>query len=671
LEPVELVWRIVSWLFWVGLAWCLGSLFVGAALFALGRREHAQRLFAGSLAGLVLSLFGWGAVSGVIDAGEWYLYALSASLLGLGVMRFARGDLVGGSWLAVGSILVLGLGAFASSLSQGVSEISGALLVSVSASPSQGYAPLNVTLHTSISGESPPYTARIDWGDGEAVDIAIPGGNVSASHTYRAPGGYAVAVSITDSKGASATAYAPIGVQERPWWLSWPFNIMTEPIEAGLSTLSASLSAPFYMLYTSPPYPEELKRIYSSISDTALAGLGLFLTILIAWSIWSREEPGEAIAESLKDAAFVLLVAATAVPLYEATASILNTVSTQIVSNIKPAGFYAGTAALIGTGVVVGYFVPALANLSSAFVISLLIATAIAIIRYYMILAIVTAAPIIAVAWLHPGLRGAASAILSLLAGLMLSGPVAAVFIYIVFGLSQSLGIAGTAAFYLSAPIVVALAPQILTALSPGIMGVLASRAIRIAGVISPGQRSSQIQGSQGPWQSLGAQQIAIRRPAQAVPIHRALGQAVTTLRTRAEEKRSLKQQAEILYREAEEQRRISRQAEAIARTLEDREALRRAWAEEAEATIRSIDASMASQKAEAIKPGREALATLGEALKANVRQMAIHIRKSMKEHAKRELGISLGPGVSAYALKEEGRGSRPRLKIYRRALYT
>ena len=666
-----MVWRIVSWLFWVGLAWCLGSLFAGAALFALGRREHAQRLFAGSLAGLVLSLFGWGAVSGVVDAGEWYLYALSASLLGLGVIRFARGDLVGGSWLAVGSILVLGLGAFASSLSQGVSEISGALLVSVSASPSQGYAPLNVTLHISISGGSPPYTARIDWGDGEAVDIAIPGGNVSASHTYRAPGGYAVAVSITDSKGASATAYAPIGVQERPWWLSWPFNIMTEPIEAGLSTLSASLSAPFYMLYTSPPYPEELKRIYSSISDTALAGLGLFLTILIAWSIWSREEPGGAIAESLKDAAFVLLVAATAVPLYEATASILNTVSTQIVSNINPAGFYAGAAALIGTGVVVGYFVPALANLSSAFVISLLIATAIAIIRYYMILAIVTAAPIIAVAWLHPGLRGAASAILSLLAGLMLSGPVAAVFIYIVFGLSQSLGIAGTAAFYLSAPIVVALAPQILTALSPGIMGVLASRAIRIAGVISPGQRSSQIQGSQGPWQSLGAQQIAIRRPAQAVPIHRALGQAVTTLRTRAEEKRSLKQQAEILSREAEEQRRISRQAEAIARTLEDREALRRAWAEEAEATIRSIDASIASQKAEAIKPGREALATLGDALKANVRQMAIHIRKSMKEHAKRELGISLGPGVSANASKEEGRGSRPRLKIYRRALYT
>jgi hypothetical protein len=42
-----------------------------------------------------------------------------------------------------------------------------------------------------------------------------------------------------------------------------------------------------------------------------------------------------------------------------------------------------------------------------------------------------------------------------------------------------------------------------------------------------------------------------------------------------------------------------------------------------------------------------------------------------MKEHAKRELGISLGPRVSAYALKEEGRGSRPRLKIYRRTLYT
>lgn len=58
-------------------------------------------------------------------------------------------------------------------------------------------------------GVADTHTATVDWGDGSApTTSSVSGGAVSASHTYGAPGVYAVTLTVTDDDGGSDTATA-------------------------------------------------------------------------------------------------------------------------------------------------------------------------------------------------------------------------------------------------------------------------------------------------------------------------------------------------------------------------------------------------------------------------------------------------------------------------------
>jgi PKD repeat protein len=82
------------------------------------------------------------------------------------------------------------------------------LVVSVSASPSAGYAPLTTALSAQASGGYAPYFYSWNFGDGSNFS----GTGSSVAHTYGSAGTYDAVATVTDSAGQVATGSAWISV---------------------------------------------------------------------------------------------------------------------------------------------------------------------------------------------------------------------------------------------------------------------------------------------------------------------------------------------------------------------------------------------------------------------------------------------------------------------------
>lgn len=80
------------------------------------------------------------------------------------------------------------------------------LSVSMSASPSEGAAPLNVNFATVVSGGTAPYSYSLDPGDGTPPVT----GTGTPNHSYVGVGTFVATMTVTDSLGASGTATATI-----------------------------------------------------------------------------------------------------------------------------------------------------------------------------------------------------------------------------------------------------------------------------------------------------------------------------------------------------------------------------------------------------------------------------------------------------------------------------
>lgn len=81
------------------------------------------------------------------------------------------------------------------------------LKVTVSASPTSGKAPLAVRFAASVSGGTPPYTYKWDFGDG------LTSVEQSPSHTYFNPGEYVATCLVRDSVGAESAGRITIRVE--------------------------------------------------------------------------------------------------------------------------------------------------------------------------------------------------------------------------------------------------------------------------------------------------------------------------------------------------------------------------------------------------------------------------------------------------------------------------
>ena len=90
----------------------------------------------------------------------------------------------------------------------------GPLLASVTASPSHGSEPLDVTLNASARGGQPPYTLRVCDGLG-SCSLRQTGWTGSAEQfvvSYTSPGNYSVSATVTDSEGNQSTATTSVSV---------------------------------------------------------------------------------------------------------------------------------------------------------------------------------------------------------------------------------------------------------------------------------------------------------------------------------------------------------------------------------------------------------------------------------------------------------------------------
>ncbi|MEM1696933.1 MAG: hypothetical protein QXQ90_10120 [Desulfurococcaceae archaeon] len=122
-------------------------------------------------------------------------------------------------------------------------------------------------------------------------------------------------------------------------------------------------------------------------------------------------------------------------------------------------------------GVVIGYFVPFVANYAAFMAVTLFLASVAVYVRYVLITTLVAASPLLAVAYLHPGLRGMVKHLTTLLAGLMLAGPIAAVFLVVLSRVVPGQDVV----FGILYPLIVGALPSILGVFGAGAVGGLAS----------------------------------------------------------------------------------------------------------------------------------------------------------------------------------------------------
>lgn len=88
----------------------------------------------------------------------------------------------------------------------------GLISVSLSASPTTGYAPLTVQFDAAASGGFPPYTYKWDFEDTGVFEI----GGISETYTYEYEGEYLATVVVEDMEGNTAFDLVTVTVEEKP-----------------------------------------------------------------------------------------------------------------------------------------------------------------------------------------------------------------------------------------------------------------------------------------------------------------------------------------------------------------------------------------------------------------------------------------------------------------------
>ena len=504
------VWDLVSWGLWIGWAVAIGSFIYGVIRRAIGR-EGYERLLAGSLAGILVLAFGWGLVQAIYGGAVpgvpygWVFYAVSGALLVTSSIYLALGRAEGASHL-VAALLVVGLGFFAVSIASGVNTgPGGQLSVSVYPSDTMIESGKQLVLRVRVDGGSPPYSVTIDWGDGSPPSSGSIQSEGEWSKTYSIPrdnatASFPVRVTAVDSEGRTGWNTFSITVQNKEWCpLGWPFGFF-----CGFYKLVSSIlpALDVQKLVECPLFPMDegstVYRIYTMILGVSMSALGLFLAFNLVWRV-AGEEGLLSIADSIKDAVVVVALALLAPYVYNATAQALNTISYSLIGDIDVGWVLTWIFAQLGIAIAIGYFVPFIANYGVFLAITLFLASLTVYVRYILILTLIAASPLLAVSYLHPGLRSMARHAVSLLAGLMIAGPIAAVFMVI---LSKTIP-GQNIVFGILYPLIVGTLPTVLGTFGGGAVSAIAGAvktgvAGLIGGVAGKGAQASTTSTSTG-----------------------------------------------------------------------------------------------------------------------------------------------------------------------------
>jgi carbon starvation protein len=507
MEVLDLASRLLGFFLWLGWGLGIAVMISGGIAYALARPGLARILMVSGLASILIYAYFPGlydaiasgllsSTNDLLSASSTAIYLLGFSAIVAGGIYIALGSwgrgvqLLGGSLLM--AILAMGIPALFQISSTGFSQ---GLDIRLSVDPQVIQPGGSVRLSIWVSGGSAPYSVEIDWGDG-SVDRVSSNGYSEALHSYSgADKGYRIYVRAWDGRGAYGSSVASVAVAAAPA-IPWPFSFIADMFLGVSRVFAGFIGAPIGLLITSPLIPmddsDPLFRAWSLIATASLAGFGLFLAFNTAYRAFRAEDIGGSLAESLKEGVFAAVLILIAIPLYNATASLLNSIAWMIIEpHMASIGSgFALVAGLFALSLVTGYFIPALASLGAFLALSSIFLIAIALVRYYLIAALVVGSPLLIIAWLHPGLRGAAQALLGVLAALMLMGPIASIALSALFsGAGSAGGEAGAVAAYLASPIILALLPQILGSLGLSIPG--AGFVSRIASLI-PSARSGQ-----------------------------------------------------------------------------------------------------------------------------------------------------------------------------------
>jgi hypothetical protein len=521
-DLVELLVRVSGWIYWLAWAAALGSAGASFLFMALGDRDRAVTFFKGSVAAILVAAFGqtillsvvgvlggweeWSAQAGQVtrypEAGT-VVYVLAFTLLLLAAVNLARGRVAEGGWMIVGSVLALALVVFAAhALGTTVMPYGGGPLLIEARTERSFYEPgQEVFLYVTVRASGLAVRTvdlHIDWGDGSTARVlGVPVGRevkicqrlwewVYVSPNERCQGKtydlrrgeeasfYTIVVKAEAQAGErqlTGSTYVTVYVRKLPG-LAFPFSVLGGFISWLLNLLTGGAIDPTKLFYA-PVFrfdgPEG--EWYRTVLTASIALLPIFLLFRIAPEL--AYDPGRAVVDGFRDAAFAVVAMILIPHAYNVTAGALNTFTEMLMGPTGSAivSQMAGTAvAWAVIFLVVSLVSPGAGFLGTMIVMTVLMIAALAVLRWFIILAVVSMSPFLVLVWLHPYLRGGVDAVRGLVGVMLVAGPVAAMFTLLFSKVAlgdnplQQLG----ASFFLSwlGVFVVGLLPQIVSGLA-------------------------------------------------------------------------------------------------------------------------------------------------------------------------------------------------------------
>ncbi len=334
--------------------------------------------------------------------------------------------------------------------------------------PTQGYSNIIVDINDP-GGSGWDYIIKVD---GNVVDsgstssnhfersIFFSGGNKTVAH------GVTVVVWRSDNafiRGVGGTSVV-VGEVNMPM-TNWLFIGASGLANWVMDYIGRGINTPLTWAYECPILGQNSveMKVYGKVCGIALVAFVIYLAFNLVWKAFISEKIDEGIIESLKEALMVLMIIVFAPYLYNLVAGILNTISSNIATDLNMGLIISGVVSMVIISIVSGFLVPFIADVGAMVFMCFMAFIGIAYAKYLIIDSIITVSPILAVSYLHPALRNTVRHFLGLLASLMLAGPIIAIMLYLI---SHPWGAQGSLALvlqYFLAPFLVLLFPIGLT----------------------------------------------------------------------------------------------------------------------------------------------------------------------------------------------------------------